>query len=695
MSSNLRQAMECSLVVLPSPPRELVSLNPFTQSILSHNSLISSLLLMDKNGLVVRRHPKTINTTSETSTPPPEDISLGCLFIPAPNSGKVFIFKMIEDLSKNGAGDEIYKSIQHQLRNLNEVIKQFEGPSFGENTTAIQVAICTAPKAQKSEEFQKLKSVVTKYNLSNSDSSNISPVFIFTSKKKLAEVLTETFDCSRKQFDFVEQLIEFYIYNLSREELYLPGPTHKFLGGEPVSINQIEKVVETFDFFFPDRESKLESIPSFNGMLDNMLYCYTEKGELGNFNDYSIYLGEVRLFSELLLAKIEKSCGVLIRGFSKKHLETIATMPESSKIPNFEIDWLYLGKEHIVAFEVGLSENPEKAKQSSVSNKLKQCLTKIIPQMQFIIYSFRSLYSTDNTSFEDLLKNTLKVVMCLPNLKYDIFIAQITSIKEEVTKIRANTCPSDLALLVAKNWAQISNYLSFLVSNSSSDDLVWLRINEHFNVVDCDSTIVELFDKQKDSSESVLCKFDDVAISFGDSQSTPKHSFIDYVSACFVSATLSMSAFTSDPKTKIALDVDERYQESFKVWRNRNLVGNSDDHPRFHFVLSPQQHQILLDEDNTHLIITGQPGSGKTLLLLAKCEQMASHQDIHRIFYIYNEDRCLFRKHLDTLIESNCSQDLKGKLKVEGHSCFEDLPHQLNELNGLKTSIDVIISISS
>ena len=221
----------------------------------------------------------------------------------------------------------------------------------------------------------------TDCNLNNSDSSNISPVFIFTSKKKLAQVIAKPVDFPSRQFDFVEKLIEFYIDNLNRDEVYLPGPTHKFLGGDPVSINQIEKVVETFKYFFPDRERKLESIPSFNRMLDNMLYCYTEEGDLGKFNDYSIYLGEVKLFSELLLAKIEKSCGVLIRGFSNEHLKTIATMPENTKIPNFEIDWFCLGKEHIVAFEVGLSENPEKAKQSSVSNKLKQCLTKIIPQM--------------------------------------------------------------------------------------------------------------------------------------------------------------------------------------------------------------------------------------------------------------------------------------------------------------------------
>ena len=690
MSSNLREAMESSLVVLPSPPRKLVSLNTFIQSVLSHNSLIS-FLLMQQNGLVIRRHPKAINNTSESSTPPPDDdISFGCLFIPTPNSGKVFIFKMIDDFSEKGVGDEIYKSIQHQLTNLNEIVKQFEGPCLGQNTMAIQVVICTSSTAEKYEDFQKLQSLVSKYNLNNSDSSNVSPDFIFTRKNKLDKLLTKPVSCSPRQFRFVEKLIEYYVYNLSKEEVYIPGPTHKFLGGEPVSINKIDKVVETFDFFFPDRDSKLESIPSFNRVLDNMLYCHTDKGELGDFNNYSIYLGEVRLFSELLLAKIEKSCGVLIRGFSNEHLETIATMPENSKISNFEFDWLYLGKEHIVAFEVGLSQNPEKARQSSVSNKLKQCLTKIIPPMQIILYSFRILYSKNNTeSIADLLQNTLKVIVCLPNIKHDIFAAQITSIKEEVTKIRENRCPGELALLINKNWARVTNYLSFLVCNSSSDDLVWLRINDQFNVVNCNNTIDKLFDQRTDPSESVPCKSDDVEVGLADSRSTPKPSFIDYVSACFASASLSMPAIMRDQIMEIektAKDIDERYQESFKKWRNKNLDGNSDDHPQFNFVLSPQQHRILLDQSNTHLILTGQPGSGKTLLLLAKCEQMARREDVKTIFYLYEKNRNLFRKHLDSLVESNCSKDLKHKLKIEAVNKYQSLPTM---------STDVIFSSSS
>ncbi|XP_075253760.1 uncharacterized protein LOC142345554 isoform X4 [Convolutriloba macropyga] len=419
-------------------------------------------------------------------------------------------------------------------------------------------------------------------------------------------------------------------------------------------------------------------------MLDNMLYCYTEEGKLGKFTDYSIYLGEVKLFSELLLAKIEKSCGVLIRGFSNEHLKTIATLPEYSKLPNFEIDWLYLGKEHIVAFEVGLSENPEKAKQSSVSNKLKQCLTKIIPQMQLIIHSFWSLYSqNDTTSIGDLLKNTLKVVVCLPNIKHDIFESQITSIKEEVTKTWHTNCPSELALLVERNWAQVSNHLSFLVCNSSSNDLVWLKINDQLNVVKCDKPIDELFDRKTDPSESVLCKFDDVEIDSDDSRWTLKHSFIDYVSACLACAALSMSAFISDQNMRIektALDVNERYQKSFKKWRNKNFGENSDDHPQFNFVLSPQQHRILLDQNITHLILTGQPGTGKTLLLLAKCEQLASRKDIDTIFYFYDEDRRLFRKHLDSLVESNCSQELKSKLIVEGIADFKHISSKINKL---------------
>ena len=208
------------------------------------------------------------------------------------------------------------------------------------------------------------------------------------------------------------------------------------------------------------------------------------------------------------------------------------------------------------------------------------------------------------------------------------------------------------------------------------------------NVVKCENTIDELFDRKTDPSEPLLCQLGDVEIGSDDSRSTLKPSFIDYVSACFSCAALSMSAFISDQNMRIektALDVDERYQESFKKWRNRNFRENSDDHPQFNFVLSPQQHRILLDESNTHLILTGQPGTGKILLLLAKCEQMASRKDVDRIFYFYNEKRLLFRKHLNSLVESNCSQELKSKLDVKGLEIFKDISRELGR------SIRVII----
>ena len=96
------------------------------------------------------------NTPATSETSPDDDVSFGCLFIPAPISGKVFIFNMIEELSKQGAGEQIYKSIQHQLRSLNEVVKQFVGRSFDHNKMEIEIVICTAPKAEKPKNLGKL-----------------------------------------------------------------------------------------------------------------------------------------------------------------------------------------------------------------------------------------------------------------------------------------------------------------------------------------------------------------------------------------------------------------------------------------------------------------------------------------------------------------------------------------------------------
>ena len=686
MNSFLKEKMRTSLVVLPSPPQELISLNPFVLCNFTHNNSILNLLLTDQKGLIIRLHPQNTNNPI-LPIPTDKKVSFGCFFIPAPNFDKVFMIKNAENLSRSGASEQIYTSIQHQLRILNRILK-FSGASADcRNKLDVQVLICTLNQVEKTEIFKKFKSLLDKYHLDNRDISYIRPIFMYRRKENLADVFKDSSAYRTRHSDCVEKLIGYYIEHLKYDELYFPKPEIKLLNGQPIKIDQVDKVVETFHFFFPNRDAQLESVPPFNRIWDNMLYSYTDQGKLGKFNHYSIYMGEVRYFSEQLLAKIKNPCGVLIRNFSNKNLEAIATL-ESCESPQFQIDWLYLRKEGIVAFEVGLSEKPEQCQQSSVRNKIMQCLKIIIPQMQIMLYSFWRLYQKEKTetmtSFGDLLKSALKVVIYLPNIKYDTFVAEIECIKEEYQGRHGTSSLSELVSLLDKNWENIINYLSFLVRSSSSGNLLWHRMNKKCDLerVGYNCTIYQLFEKPHPTKL--------------DSNLNVKNSFINYVSACFVSASLCLSGVISNQNEateKTPLDIDERFLASFKSWKEKNVHEAFKYSAQFNLVLSPQQHRILCDQTKRHLIITGHPGCGKTSLLLAKCEQMAWRRDVHSIFYFYGINKYLFRKYLNNFIENNCSQNLKRKLEVKGFKDFESLSNMLRQICG--QTAEVIIEKST
>ncbi|XP_075240268.1 uncharacterized protein LOC142335824 [Convolutriloba macropyga] len=83
-------------------------------------------------------------------------------------------------------------------------------------------------------------------------------------------------------------------------------------------------------------------------------------------------------------------------------------------------------------------------------------------------------------------------------------------------------------------------------------------------------------------------------------------------------------------------------------------------------ILSPQQYRILFDSKKTHLIITGQPGSGKTTLLLAKCEELTYSESLEKIYFIYSEEKILFKKYLKKALGKCCSRRLENEITLVG-----------------------------
>ena len=629
----MNSQLENKLTVIPPLPNELVELSPFVQCTLTHSNIISTLLLIKQRGLIVREHPENVFDLTITTSKKQKKISLGCLFIPIPNFGRIFVIKAVSDLSRDGAVAEVCHQIQQQLTLINRDFKNIDSLK----TSVLRI---------NCRDFY--------YNLH----------FNFINRDTIGQELKPEANFRSVKPVFIEKLINYYCEKLNYECFYCPSSNKLKFGSNPCfDIENKDAALEVLNFFFPQRHQKLETIPCFNRMTDNMLFNYSGTGEVGSFAGYAAYMGEVRLFSENFLNKLRNHSGLFIRGFSNQHLGAIAEI-ENSKTANFEIDWLYLGTEQIVAFEVGMSENPSNKHQTAIRNKITQCLENIIPQMQLIISSLWRVYqkktTTSKPSFQNLIQNSFKVVIFLPNIETKVLVNQIGAIKKLLTDpTPGNSGQHDFVELLKQNGQQVTKYLSFLTSSEASGGgFAWIHVNENWDIEETKGTIHRLIEGVG-VTDWPKCR----------------DSFVEYVSACFCCASLSFSRVISEQTGRIErapLQIEEHYSPSFKKFKISKVYTNLNLPQHLNFILSPQQYQILSDKSNHHLIITGQPGTGKTTLLVAKCELLAWEDNIKKIHYFYTSKRKLFGKFLENLIETSCSEHCKNKIIVRGiHDVFD------------------------
>ena len=591
---------------------------------------------MNLHGLVVREQvPLNLtgdnNAGASTSRQMPEKVSHGCMFVPAPNFDKVIVIKNVSSLSNDDSVSRISNSVLDQIYHLNNLVhylKQHSGLK-GQSKLIVQILVCHPNQLTEHTHFESLKSAICSEE-AQKNCSNLDLSIDFIGENNLETKVLKCIKETTRQTELVEKLISHCLKTIPLEEIYhLSNLKFNLLSKQHETFEQIDEVIQLFDFYFPDRHKKLLSVPHFNRIEDHMLDSYTDEGKLGKFCGYAGYLGEVRLFSEKLLANLKSPTGILLKSFSNDHLNKILDF-KFCATQQFEIDWLYLGAKYIVAFEVGMSENPQLPK-TAICNKINQTIEKIIPQMQMILYSLLVSYheKKNQRMNSSVIQKLFKVIIYLPNVKFHSFVSEIESMREQTSKngIKLDTGLQKIKTIlnVLKNKEQFFSSVLFLVEDENqSNALRLVRLAETLEIVDSDYRSLEEFFSCTDPVQESLLKF---------------------LCSMFSFARLKCIENTYDKKV---LGVDDRYKLSHLSYSN--------------FILSPQQHRILSDNSKTHLLITGQPGTGKTTLLLAKCEHLARSEEVTKIHFVYDERKKLYGKFLENLYLNCCCGETKEKI---------------------------------
>ena len=259
-----------------------------------------------------------------------------------------------------------------------------------------------------------------------------------------------------------------------------------------------------------------------------------------------------------------------------------------------------------------------------------------------------------------------QVVILLPNITF-------SQIQKAIDKLKAKQGQTKLFNLLEFNEQFWSSNLFIVIQQDEQSEYIF-RIDKNLalcsikrratsdilgrlesNDLGCLETTNWTNLESNDSKFSKTTSFSDLFSSKSSSQS-------ELFREISVLITLSsLNAIKCSPNWLSNRDVDERYRKSFTNWKPKqnNLTYTGQD-----FILSPEQHRVLSNADLSFLLISVEPGSGKTSLLLAKCQMLAEDDDVKIIFYLVNQRKVLFLDFLKRIIDKNGSDLLKKKISI-------------------------------
>ena len=300
---------------------------------------------------------------------------------------------------------------------------------------------------------------------------------------------------------------------------------------------------------------------------------------------------------------------------------------------NFQYDWLLCSRDGFTIFEVARSKNPDNP-LSTVLNKLSDKATNHITTLQFIVSSV--LYGHGFLSDEDkqnILFHCIRLIIIFPNSTIDGIRSQIGENKDRILK---------------SNFGQWG-HIQLLVPNTNIYDpdvqIVLFDIDNQLNLVESSKTISEIFDpKNIDLLEPAI------------------QNHLSYIAA-LLSFSYLMRFNKSDDnflysESSEPMHVDRKYaaEEGLRNSRNKTYLN---------IILSPQQHRIL-SENRKFLFIIGEPGTGKTALLLAKaCSTVLHDQTIEFAFFCLPGEKTELVEFIKSFVENHaCREILANKFRV-------------------------------
>ncbi|XP_075264621.1 uncharacterized protein LOC142356679 isoform X2 [Convolutriloba macropyga] len=420
-----------------------------------------------------------------------------------------------------------------------------------------------------------------------------------------------------------------------------------------IVLSDVEAVLEIVRSYFPNQFWKHYVVPDLDCIPETLLDKTTESGKVAANNEIGAYVGELKLFWEKLAPEVGRMAGAFLKSWKNVNLWTL--LDERTTRPStFEIDWIHCGLNGITGFEVGTILNPSNP-NTALQNKLEQVFTTILPQFLLILHTFFTFYYESSNelpicTFDHFISEFFTLLIYLPQLKL-----------EQLLKVQKSWkfLPAQVFIPLSQTPEAHISRVKFLVQDRMGKfqavQIVWTKPGgkTFLDYVPGSKAIFENFRKKKFEEET-----------------NPAYKLVQYINALFIIGShrtvFRSSRFDNyhdnfasyDELISKRIDIDYRYLAASGKKPPSNIVT------KFGIILSPEQLKILTTKE-TYLALFGPPGTGKSLLLLAKADELAQEETIECVIYAYEKTRTFFDTWLREMIDRYASDKLKAKIKIE------------------------------
>ena len=436
------------------------------------------------------------------------------------------------------------------------------------------------------------------------------------------------------------------------------------------TLQSVNEVISLFKKNFDCCRNEIILFPDFDSTPGSILHNTRGDGKLKK-PESNGFTGEQVDFTEKLLLKLKNPRGLLVRDYKPTELNKILKTPYTL---NFQFDWILCSYDKVYAIEVSRSDNPDNPK-SAIMRKVNAAFKNSFPKFTFIM-------STLLSGGENKFSFTNRKKFVEQSCEFIIYFTNISFANvEQVFKTINNGLKSmkETSNILHETPAEVIGRVTLLCPEDATFHVnapVAYKIvkNDSFwTLVKSECTIQSIF---QTNDEATPVENSNVA---DQNLAESMNQMCQYISGLlcigFLARNFSIVTLPEKP-----LNWHDKIKEEERVYKNlsqkTSIINICPD-----VVLTPQQLGIL-DRDHRFVYILGEPGSGKTLILLAKMLEAARNPAFDHILFFFPASKTEFKKALETFIEKNVDKNFREKIVLK---TTDQLRTSVQELNLSRT----------